>query len=60
MPTLPAELAFVILAFRPLFSCRVWECAQILLAGAILTPGKRTVTSALRVMGLTDERRVEV
>lgn len=55
MPTLPAELAFVILAFRPLFSRRVWECAQILLIGAILTPGKRTVTSALRVMGLTDE-----
>src|SRR5918911_5707327 len=55
MPTLPAELAFVILAFRPLFSRRVWICAHVLLIGAILAPGKRTVTSALRVMGLSDE-----
>src|SRR4051812_42724481 len=55
MPTLPAELAFIILAFRPLFSQRVWGCVQILLIGAILAPGKRTVTSVLRVMGLSDE-----
>src|SRR3954465_10036158 len=55
MPTLPAELAFIILAFRPLFDQRVWSSAQVLLIGAILAPGKRTVTSALRVMGLADE-----
>jgi hypothetical protein len=55
MPILPAELAFIILAFRPLFSQRVWGCAHVLLIGAILAPGKRTVTSALRVMGLSDE-----
>src|SRR5215210_7244908 len=55
MPTLPAELAFVLLAFGPLFSQRVWGCAHTLLIGAILAPGKRTVTSALRVMGLSDD-----
>src|SRR5436305_7478333 len=55
MPTLPAELAFIILAFRPLFDQRVWSSAQILLIGAILAPGKRTVTSVLRVIGLSDE-----
>src|SRR3954465_10648840 len=55
MPTVPAELAFILLAFRPLFSPRVWGCAHVLLLGAILAPGKRTVTSALRVMGLSDE-----
>ena len=59
MPPLPAELAFVILAFRPLFSHRVWKCAQVLLVGAILAPSKRTVTSALRVMGLTDEHHFQ-
>jgi DDE superfamily endonuclease len=59
MPTLPAELAFVILAFRPLFSQRVWGCAHALLIGAVLAPGKRTVTSALRVMGLTDEHHFQ-
>ena len=30
--------------------------SQLLLVGAILSPGKRTVTSALRVMGLEDDR----
>ena len=30
--------------------------SQPLLVGAILSPGKRTVTSALRVMGLEDDR----
>jgi hypothetical protein len=59
MPTLPAELAFIILAFRPLFSQRAWGCAQVLLIGAILAPGKRTVTSALRVMGLSDEHHFQ-
>jgi DDE superfamily endonuclease len=59
MPNLPAELAFIILAFRPLFSHRVWSCAQVLLIGAILAPGKRTVTSALRVMGLSDEHHFQ-
>ncbi|MDP6549175.1 MAG: transposase, partial [Dehalococcoidia bacterium] len=29
---------------------------QVLLAGAILSPGRRTVTSALRVMGLGDDK----
>ena len=55
MPTLPAELASILLAFAPLFSCRVWKRAEILLLGAILAPGKRTVSSALRVMGLSEE-----
>jgi hypothetical protein len=59
MPTLPPELAFIILAFRPLFSQRVSRCAHVLLIGAILAPGKRTVTSALRVMGLSDEHHFQ-
>jgi hypothetical protein len=59
MPTLPAELAFIIAAFRPLFSQRVWRCAHVLLVGAILAPGRRTVASALRVMGLSDERHFQ-
>lgn len=42
-------------AFAPLFSNRVWQHAQTLIAGAILAPGKRTITSALRVMGLSFE-----
>jgi hypothetical protein len=42
--------------FAPLFAERVWRQAQVLLMGAILAPGKRTVTSCLRIMGLGGER----
>src|SRR5918995_2366488 len=43
--------------FAPLFSKRVWGHVQVLLAGTILAPGKRTVTSALRAVGLEEERQ---
>jgi hypothetical protein len=44
----------VILSFAPLFSKRVFEHARLLMVGAILAPGKRTVAAALRVMGKGD------
>lgn len=56
MPHLPAEIILVLAPFAPLFSERVWLHAQVLLLGAILTPGARTVTAALRVMGLATAR----
>jgi DDE superfamily endonuclease len=56
MPPLPEAIILVLAAFAPLFSERVWGHAQVLLLGAILTPGPRTVTAALRVMGLAMER----
>jgi len=59
MLTLPLELTNVIVAFAPLFSNRVWTYAQILIVGAILAPSKRTVTSALRVMGLSGEQHFQ-
>jgi DDE superfamily endonuclease len=43
--------------FAPLFSDRVGRHAQVLLWGAILAPGKRTVTSCLRIVGLGGEHR---
>ena len=43
--------------FAPLFSERVWQHVQVLLAGAILAPGKRTVSSALRAMGLEHHKQ---
>jgi DDE superfamily endonuclease len=60
MLTLPSEFTEFILPFAPLFFNGVWRRALILLIGAILAPGKRTVTSALRVMGLSDERRFQM
>lgn len=55
MPTLPLELTTLIVAFAPLFSKPLFQHVQVLLMGAILAPGKRTVTSALRVMGRSDD-----
>ena len=59
MLTLPSEFASTILAFAPLFFNRTWRYAQTLLVGALLAPGKRTVTSVLRVMGLSAERHFQ-
>lgn len=57
MTNLPEAMIAILAAFAPLFSNRVWIHAQVLMVGAILAPGKRTVTAALRVMGLAAERR---
>src|SRR5215218_6127295 len=43
--------------FAPLFSERVFRHARVLLIGAILAPGARTVSSTLRAMGLDREKR---
>ena len=56
MSPLPEAIIRVFAPFAPLFSPRVWRHAQVLLLGAMLTPGARTVTAALRVMGLSTER----
>jgi DDE superfamily endonuclease len=56
MPPLPEAIILVLAPFAPLFSQRVWRHAQVLLLGAMLAPGARTVTAALRVMGLSCER----
>jgi len=50
---MPCEFVSLMVAFTPLFSKPVFQHAQVLLMGAILAPGQRTVTSALRVMGLS-------
>src|SRR5205085_7732277 len=55
MQTLPAELMSLILAFAPLFSKPVFEHVKVLLCGAILATGKRTITACLRVMGKANE-----
>jgi hypothetical protein len=55
MLTVPAELLPLMVEFAPLFSTPVWEHAKVLLVGAILATGTRTVTAGLRVMGLCQE-----
>src|ERR671912_722561 len=55
---LPPRFAAVILTFAPVFlQRRTWCHAEVLLIGAILAPGRRTVTSILRIAGLCRESR---
>jgi hypothetical protein len=42
--------------FRPCLTAPEWNHILVLVAGAVQAPGKRTVTRALRVMGLADQR----
>jgi DDE superfamily endonuclease len=59
MPTLPPVMLAVLAPFAPLFDRRVWPYAVVLVVGTLLAPGQRTVTAALRVMGLAHTRRFE-
>ena len=55
MNLLPKELMPWIVAFAPLFSKPVWQSAIVLLVGAFVAPGQRTVSAILRVMEMQDE-----
>ncbi len=48
MHALPTAMIRLLAPFVPLFSKRVWLHVQVLLRGAILAAGKRTVSAALR------------
>jgi hypothetical protein len=57
MLQLPARFATVILPFAAMFvQRRTWQHAQVLLLGALLVPGQRTVCGILRIVGLRRER----
>ncbi len=55
MLTLPDPIIPILQPFSTLFQRRTWMKVQVLLVGVILAPRKRTITSALRVMGLDDD-----
>src|SRR5215207_4420698 len=59
MPTLPLAMLQTLAPFVPLFSRRLWPRVLVLVAGTLLAPGNRTVTAALRVMGLAQSPRFE-
>jgi hypothetical protein len=56
MINFPDEFLALIRSYGDLFSKRVFAHAKLLLAGAILAPGKRTVCSLLRIVGLRKEQ----
>jgi DDE superfamily endonuclease len=58
VPRPPARFAALVRAFASVFpQQRTWRHAELLLIGAILAPGRRTVASLLRIVGLGRERR---
>jgi len=59
MATIPSGLTKAIVGLSDLFSKRAWPLAQVLLTGAILAVGPRTVSAVLRVMGLSRERQFQ-
>jgi hypothetical protein len=59
MPTLRSEYTTILTTFARLFSKRVWQHVQILMLGAILAPGQRTVTATLRIMGLSGDKHFQ-
>ncbi len=56
---LPDTIMRVLRPFTQAFSERIWDWAQVLVVGAILAPGKRTVSTILRGMGLSDEAQFQ-
>ncbi|WP_200285177.1 transposase [Rhabdochromatium marinum] len=59
MLAVPASIVAVLQPFASLFTSLTWAHAQVLLLGTLLAQGPRTVTAALRAMGLSGERRFE-
>src|SRR4051812_19769115 len=59
MLTLSPAMLQTLAPLVPLFNRRSWPHVLVLVVGTLLAPGKRTVTAALRVMGLAHTRRFE-
>src|SRR2546422_6412369 len=55
MLSLPIAFTSAIGVFAPVFSRPVWQHVKVLMTGAVLAPGQRTVTAILRIMGLSAE-----
>src|SRR3954470_21393194 len=51
-PHASEELADRLRPFATCFTAAIWRHVPVLVAGALLAPGRRTVTAALRVTGL--------
>ena len=59
MSNLPQRIIPILRVFETVFSPHVWKWAKVLLIGAILAPGERTVAAILRVMGRSNDRQFQ-
>ena len=55
MSPLPDVIIAVLAPFAGLFSAAVWGHAQVVVIGALLCQGPRTVAAVLRVLGVGTE-----
>jgi len=55
-PMAPSIITALMAPFRSFFTAPVWDHVLALIAGMTLAPGKRTVSAALRVVGLGEAR----
>jgi hypothetical protein len=60
MLSLPIAFRSAIGVFAPVFSRPVWQHGKVLLTGAVLAPGQRTVTAMLRIMGRSAEPKFQM
>ncbi len=56
MPTPSPAIVAILATFAPAFTAPTFAHAQVLVYGTLLAVGRRTVTAALRAVGLADER----
>jgi hypothetical protein len=56
MPSPSPKIIQLLSIFAISFTAPTWAKALVLLYGTILAPGRRTVTAALRAMGLADDK----
>jgi hypothetical protein len=59
MFTLPTDYNTIFDLFKPYFTNRIWSYVRLLIIGAILAPGQRTVAAILRIVGLSQERHFQ-
>lgn len=52
--SLPEPIIALLASFQPVFTTPTWQKALVLLVGTLLARGRRTVTVALRQMGLEE------
>ncbi|GAC1402043.1 MAG: hypothetical protein NVSMB65_19290 [Chloroflexota bacterium] len=56
MPSPSSAILAILATFAPAFTAPTFAHAQVLVYGTLLAVGRRTVTAALRAVGLVDER----
>jgi hypothetical protein len=58
--SLPEPIIALLASFQPVFTTSSWQKAMVHLVGTLLARGRRTVTAALRQMGLEERTNFSI